>query len=66
MMHSGWPSIIEAHTIMLPHRSPNRFSMDLEKRDNGIWPIMPIKAQILKVFSGTLTCWTKYCIWKNQ
>jgi len=38
---------MEAHTIMLPIRGPSFFSIDLEMADRGIWPIMPMKAQIL-------------------
>lgn len=54
-MHNGWPKMIDAHTTRLPQRDPNRTCMNREKRDNGICPIIPINAQILNVFSGTLT-----------
>lgn len=35
-MHNGWPSIIEAHTIILPIRGPNERSTDFEMADKGI------------------------------
>lgn len=55
MMHSGCPKMIDAHTTILPQRGPYRTCMYREKCDNGICAIIPMKAHIWNVFSGTLT-----------
>lgn len=55
MMHNGCPKMIDAQTTRLPDRGPNRTCMNREKWDNGICPIIPMNAQILNVFNGTLT-----------
>lgn len=54
-MQRGCPKIIEAQTIIFPMRGPNLRSTFFDKVDRGIWPIMPRKAKILYVCSGTET-----------